>query len=270
MEIAWCLAASLVAMAGLAWRWRRQRAALAAELARVDAQRRDWHRLLRVTAADLRGPALGLLGHAEQLPAALRPSLIGVCRYLLDLAEALAEQTEEPGRRRRLREEEVAVGPLVDFAMAQVAAGLGPGRRVWRLAPELDRIAVFADRRALHQILVRLLTSAALATGDGDWIAVGAQATEAGLTLVIEDEGTGLAVEAAPDAPGAGEAGRDGGVAPAHAETRGLGIGLSLVRSLIAAHGGSLAIDSAARVGTRVMLNFPATRVLHAPTLGGG
>jgi signal transduction histidine kinase len=204
-------------------------------------------RLAKLTAGDLRGPALSLLGHAEHLPAPLKTSLAGLCRLLLDLAEALLDQTEEPGATRTLREEAVSLGPLLDFVMAQVASQLGPGRRAWRLEPGLGRVTLLADRRALHQVLLRVLTGAALATGDGDLIDISGVAEGGGWTLRVEDEGNGLAV-ARVDSSGL--------------ETRGVGLGLALARSLMQAHGGALALDSTAQVGTRVSLRFPPARVV--------
>ena len=236
-----------MALAGLLVLERRRCSRLRASLRAANAGRAEWHRLLRVTAGDLRGPALSLLGHADQAPEGLRPSLVGVCRYLLDLAEALLEQTEEPDAKRVLREEDIQVAPLLDFVVAQVAAQLGPGRRVWRIGKELEQVALLADKRALHQVLLRVLTGAALATGEGDWIEISAQRGEAGWVLVVEDEGAGLAM---PQGAGAG------------IETRGVGVGLALARSLMAAHGGALALESAAKVGTRALLLFPAGRVL--------
>jgi two-component system sensor histidine kinase TrcS len=112
-------------------------------------------------------------------------------------------------------------------------------------------VALRADRRALHQILLRVLTSAALATRDGDWIAVTAATPDTmpdgRWTLTIEDEGTGLPVEAVTG---------DG------RETRGLGVGLALAHTLMQAHGGTLTLESVALVGTRACLAFPMARVV--------
>jgi signal transduction histidine kinase len=233
------------ALIALAWERRRLRDVRLA-LVTSEARRGELVRLVRMTASDLRGPALGLLGHAERAPAALKPSLIGVCRYLLDLAEALIDQTEEPGTPRKLREESVQVRPLVDFVLSQVAAQLGPGRRVWRLGDGLDGAAMLEDRRALHQVLLRVVTGAALSTGDGDWIEFSAAVRGETWVLAVEDEGTGLANPRT-----------SGGV-----ETRGLGVGLALARQLMQAHGGDLTIESTARVGTRALISLPVSRLL--------
>ena len=232
----------------LLWLIRRQ-ADARRQLALCQAEQRDLRRLLRLTAGDLRAPALGLLGHAAHVAPPLGASLLGVCRDLLDIAEALQDQTEEPAMQRTLRIEDVPLGRLVDFVVAQVAGQLGPGRRAWRVDPALAEVVLRGDRRALHQVLLRLLGSAVLATGEGDGIAISGMHRAAGWVLIIEDEGTGLAM---PRIDGIG------------LETRGLGIGLALVRSLLRAHGGSLTFESTALVGTRVVLEFPS-RCVEAP-----
>jgi signal transduction histidine kinase len=206
------------------------------------AEARELRRVARLAAGDLRGPALGLLGHAAHVPPPLGASLIAVCRDILDVTNALVDLTEAPGAPRPLRLEDVRLGPLLDFVVAQVAGQLGPGQRAWRQDSAAHQVCLRADRRALHQILLRLLTSAALSTGEGDAIGLSVGVAEGHCTIVIEDEGAGLAVARIA-----------GGVA----ETRGLGVGLVLVRALVAAHGGSLQFESASLVGTRAVLQLP-------------
>jgi signal transduction histidine kinase len=244
-----CLALLLAAAA-----WRARRRARLALLALAESRGREQalERLARMTASDLRVPALNLLGQASQLNEPARSALVGVCRSLLDTAETILEETDRPDARRRLREEPVALGPLVAFAMSQVAAQLGPGSRVWRVAPGLDQVVVQGDRRALHQVLLRVLTGAALASAEGDAIDIAPHTSADAWTLRVEDEGTGLAVA---------------GTAGAGTETRGLGLGLALARSLMQAHGGSLDLQSASLVGTRALIRFPRSRIVKEAVL---
>ena len=203
-------------------------------------------RLLRLAASDQRNMALALFGHAQS---AQPPdgALSGLARRLLDLSEDLTEQTESPAAPRRLDEEDILLMPVIEFAMAQVAANLGPGRRAWRLAPAIAPVRVRADRRAMNQVLVNVLTGAAAATRHDDWIELSGEPGADGWFLVVQDEGVGLPV-AANDVHSA--------------DSRGIGLRLTLARSLMQAHGGTLTVESAERVGTRVRLGFPADRVL--------
>lgn len=71
--------------------------------------------------------------------------------------------------------------------------------------------------------------------------------------IVIEDEGEGL-----PAADLLAEAsGPPGG-------TRGLDLGLSLARSLAAAHGGDIRLESTPGIGARAWLTLPRNRLLEA------
>jgi signal transduction histidine kinase len=191
---------------------------------------------------DLRGLAISLLGHAQVADEAHRAFLLGAEATLLDITDALIRQTDDGGKPVVLRQEPVVLAPVVDFVVGRVACHLGPGRRNWRLSPELPHVALHADARALHQILLRVLTSAALATGEGDCIEVSAEAADGGWCVVVQDEGAGL-----PVAKVHGK-GRD---------TRGIGVGLALAYGLMQAHGGTLTIDSTAGVGSRARLFFP-------------
>lgn len=226
----------------------RQRAHLRAARAGADASQaalQDLIRLARLTASDLRAAAVSLLGHAACAPVPLQQALRGAEASLRELAEASLRQTEDPAHAAGLQLEPLSVGAVVKLAASRVAGQLGPGRRDWRLAPNLDELEILADRRALYEILLRVLTSAALATGEGDCIQVSAAQPDGALELLIQDEGAGLAVD------------KTGGAAR---ETRGLGVGLALAHSLMQAHGGALCLTSTAGVGTRARLSFPAAR----------
>lgn len=232
-------AAVVAAVALLYWRERRRTARLTRTVADLQAARQEAIRLLRLTAADLRGPALALAGN-ESAPA-------GLFQQLLQLAEGLLELCDEPDQPPRLAEEPVEVGPLLDFVIAQVSASLAPGSRAWRIDPSLAAVQVLADRRALHQVLLRIVSAAALATREADWIDVAQVNRTEGWGIAVEDEGLGLAI---------------GDVAERGPESRGLGLGLSLARRLLQAHGGTLTVESAEKVGTRVVLILPPERLL--------
>jgi cell cycle sensor histidine kinase DivJ len=203
-------------------------------------------RLLRLTASDQRNVALALFGHAQTAEPP-DTELAGLARRLLDMSEDLTQQTETPDATRRLQEEEVQLLPVIEFAMAQVAAHLGPGRRTWRLTPDLERVALRADRRAVNQVLVNVLSGAAAATRNGDRIELSTETGTHTWSLIVQDEGIGL-----PISPS--DMHRE--------ESRGIGLRLTLARSLMQAHDGTLTVESAERVGTRVRLSFPASRVL--------
>ena len=73
---------------------------------------------------------------------------------------------------------------------------LGPGPPALARCAGAGRARLLADRRALSQVLVRVLGNAARHSAPEDWIEVGLQARGDRLELTIDDEGNGLC---APD-----------------------------------------------------------------------
>ncbi len=218
------------------------------------------NRLTRAWAADLRAATMTLQGHAEQCAsrcaeAPVQAGLAAALRELVTLTDDLQDQIAPAAASHGLCPEPVPLEPALRDAIAAVATALAPGQRRWRLAPGLASCTLDVDRRALSQVLQRVLGNAARHSRAGDWIEIGLEPGDNGLALVVEDEGTGLC---APDRP----------APPGQPESRGLGLGLALARGLMEAHGGSLAMQAVARVGTRVVLRFPTARVVSAVASG--
>ncbi len=249
--------------AGVLLAWLRGRSlgrAAARERDRAVAAEAAANRLTRVWAADLRAATMTLQGHAEQCAsrcaaAPVQAGLVAALRELVALTDDLQDQIAPDATPHALCPEQVPLEPAVRDAIAAIATSLAPAQRQWRLAPGLTGCTVEADRRALSQVLQRVLGNAARHSRAGDWIEIGLESGDNGLALVVEDEGTGLC---APDRP----------APPGQPESRGLGLGLALARRLMEAHGGSLAMQAVARVGTRVVLRFPAGRVVSAVAPG--
>ncbi len=118
--------------------------------------------------------------------------------------------------------------------------------------PEVAEI--HADRRALTQILINLLANAIKFTPrDGEvWVEV--RSRHNGLALSVRDTGVGIAPE---DIGRLGEAffQADAGYGRRH---EGAGIGLSVVRGLVALHNGEMQVESSLGRGTRVTILLPA------------
>lgn len=140
-----------------------------------------------------------------------------------------------------------AMDPFADRAGVMLVAELRP-----RLPPPA------IDQRALTQVLFNLLTNAFNHTPRGGRITVSAEARggDGWLALVVEDSGRGMSeadIQAALSRPVA--AGR-----PGSSPSGSTGFGLPIVRDLVTAAGGTLAIDSEVGAGTRIRIALPPWR----------
>jgi len=112
---------------------------------------------------------------------------------------------------------------------------------------------MIADKRALNQILINLVSNAIRFTDRGGKIAVGASVDAAHITFVVEDNGVGINED---DLARVGEPYFQ---ARASYDRRhgGTGLGLSIVKGLVRLHGGELGIRSRVGEGTRVTVRLP-------------
>lgn len=212
-------------------------------------------RSLALAAQELRGIAAGLSGWAGlgAVPATWRGlPMAGPAEQLLRLADDLASVAAQPGPR-VIHEAPAPLGPIVDAAIAVVDAQIRPGRRHWQVDQALRTLTVRADGRALEGALAALLRRAASHSRDGDAIVLRWVVASETVAIVVEDEGDGLA---APDLAA--------GQTATLAGTRGLDLGLSLARSLAAAHGGDVRLETAPGIGARAWLTLPRARLLEA------
>jgi len=132
---------------------------------------------------------------------------------------------------------------------AQSAAGKGLAVRT-EIAEDVAEVT--CDRRAVQQILINLISNAVKFTPEGE-IRVIAERQDGKLELSVHDTGIGI---------GADDLERLGTpfMQVDNAYTRqfeGTGLGLALVKGLVALQGGSMRIESAEGEGTSVHVSLP-------------
>lgn len=151
-----------------------------------------------------------------------------------------------------LDEELVELGPLVAGEVADRSAA---GARIDfapepKPDPDAADATVLGDRLALRRIVANLAENA-LKYGEAAHLALRREADE--LILTVDDEGPGIPPERRAyllepfTRLEASRARRTGGA----------GLGLAVVRSLVEAHGGDLAIEDAPGGGARLIARFP-------------
>ena len=107
------------------------------------------------------------------------------------------------------------------------------------------------DETRIRQILYNLLTNAVNYAPDGSTITLGCRRTEAGVEFAVHDDGPGMSPEVLDTVFRRFEPRGNGG------RRRGAGLGLSIVKSFVELHGGSVRIESASGRGTTVVCVFP-------------
>ncbi|MDG4900611.1 MULTISPECIES: PAS domain-containing sensor histidine kinase [unclassified Mesorhizobium] len=120
-----------------------------------------------------------------------------------------------------------------------------------QIAPDAGEIN--ADRRAVQQILINLVSNAVKFTPDGGSVVIGAKRVGSRLHFWVSDTGIGIADE---DMANLGKP----FMQIQNDYTRrfeGTGLGLSLVKGLVALHEGTMSIESAPGEGTTVTISLP-------------
>ncbi len=116
-----------------------------------------------------------------------------------------------------------------------------------------EPVFLVADKRAVKQVLLNLLTNAIKFTPAGGHVGVSVRYGDGLATITVRDTGIGIP---ASDLPRLGNPFEQVNGDPMLAKT-GSGLGLALVRSLMEKHGGALNIASEEGVGTTVRVTFP-------------
>jgi cell cycle sensor histidine kinase DivJ len=115
--------------------------------------------------------------------------------------------------------------------------------------------SVFADQRAVKQILLNLLANAVKFTPRGGTVWIAAAREGGAVEIAVADTGVGIA-EA--DLHRLGQPFEQAGSAPS---LEGTGLGLALVKAFAALHGGEVRIQSARNEGTVVRVRLPHAAV---------
>jgi two-component system, cell cycle sensor histidine kinase DivJ len=127
--------------------------------------------------------------------------------------------------------------------------------------PDLPEIN--ADKRALKQILINLISNAVKFTDRGGHVTVGARREGSNALIAVEDNGIGIREV---DLPRVGDPFFQSGSSYDRRHD-GTGLGLSIVKGLVGLHGGEISIASRLGAGTRVTVRLPldceAARVLR-------
>jgi signal transduction histidine kinase len=152
--------------------------------------------------------------------------------------------------------EPVALAPLVDDALGDLRLVLEQGGFTIEKELPADLPPVRGDAAALRRVVANLVANAAKFASAGRWIGIRAAPAGTGrrILLRVEDRGPGIARDERERVFEPFYRGR----ARERNEAPGAGLGLSLVRHVVRAHGGEARVEAAAGGGAAVVLELPA------------
>src|SRR5215213_1163633 len=182
-------------------------------------------------------------------------------QHLLNLINEILDLSRVEAGRYELNEEAVQLAHIVDDCRHMLELRSKAKNQTIKQAidPSLPRL--WADERAVRQIVLNLLSNAIKFTPQGGEITIKVGWTSSrGQYVSIKDSGPGIPEEEIPIVMSS--FGR-GSLAIKAAE-QGTGLGLPIVKGFVDLHGGGFQIKSKPREGTDVIVTFPAARVMDA------
>jgi cell cycle sensor histidine kinase DivJ len=172
--------------------------------------------------------------------------------HLLDLINDVLDMSKIEAERYELALEPFDARDPVSSALRLVRLQAHEAEISLRGVLSPEPLLVEADRRALKQITLNLLSNALKFTPAGGSVTVALSAYGRMLELSVSDTGVGVAPE---DLKRLGRPFEQAG--GSDQKSRGTGLGLSLVRAFAELHGGAMSIESALGEGTAVTVRLP-------------
>jgi len=235
-----------------------------ARIAAEDSNRAK-SRFLAHMSHELRTPLNGIIGFADIMRAGLFGP-IEPARYrdyldlihssgelLLSLINDVLDMSKIEAGRMELSIQPLEIAPLAEGCRAMVTGMARDNSVVVDLDVAPDCTELHADPRAAKQMVINLLSNAVKFTPAGGVVTLSFRKREDGVSVSVADNGIGMTPEELqkallPFGQIDSELAR---------QRKGTGIGLTLVKSLVELHGGTLEIVSAKGQGTTATLTLP-------------
>ncbi len=176
-------------------------------------------------------------------------------QHLLELIDDILDMSRIEAGKLQLEPRRVELERLLDECARLVAKRAGDAG-VSLTASVAHAPAVFADPRAVKQVALNLLSNAIKFTPTGGEVTLTAEADLDGVTIIVADNGSGIARENLSRLGAPFELVED----HFSKTRRGSGLGLALSKSLMELQGGILAIASQEGRGTVACATFPRRR----------
>ncbi len=181
--------------------------------------------------------------------------------HLLELINDILGLTRVEAGKLQIEAQPVDLAEIWQFAAGMLRDKIDEALLRLDIRLPRDLPSLRGDTRALRQVAINLISNAIKFTPAGGTITVAAETTDDGLVMSVADTGVGLTPDEIRRVFQPYVQVRD----PMIRRNDGIGLGLALVRALVELHDGTAAIESEKARGTRVILKFPAARIVAQP-----
>ncbi|RFC68568.1 MULTISPECIES: sensor histidine kinase [Mesorhizobium] len=146
---------------------------------------------------------------------------------------------------------EVPIGQAIDAAAALISDRLAEHHIALKLETKAAPRTFYGDEMRVRQVLYNLLSNAANFAPPESTITLACRQVHNGVEFSVHDDGPGMSEEMLGVVFSRFEARANGG------RRRGAGLGLSIVKSFVELHGGTVKIETGSGKGTTVICFFP-------------
>ncbi|TWF56980.1 two-component system cell cycle sensor histidine kinase PleC [Neorhizobium alkalisoli] len=235
-----------------------------AEKERAEAANKAKSEFLANMSHELRTPLNAILGFSEILVGCMFGPL-GSPKYaeyskdihdsgkhLLNVINDILDMSKIEAGHMRISCEAVDLTPLIEETL-RLTSIVAQEKEISIHQKFSKNLGINADRRALKQVMLNILSNSVKFTNEGGNIELRAKRTSGGILMTIADTGIGIPKEALSKIGQPFEQ-----VQSQYAKSKGgSGLGLAISRSLVALHGGRMRIRSKVGMGTIVSLHIP-------------
>ncbi len=210
-------------------------------------------------AHDLRSPITRMRGMAEVTLAGQPEAqdyqmalarVIEECDRLLGIINTMLDISEAEAGIARLKMTKLDLSEMVRD-VTDLFSPVAEGKHINLTARATDPLLICADARKLQRILSNLMDNAIKYTPDGGSVTISSSATDEEACIVVEDTGLGIAdtdLDHIFDRFYRAEKSRS---------EPGSGLGLSLARAFVMAHGGTIKVKSSIEKGSQFIVTLP-------------